>query len=458
MGSIAKKARWHAIGLALLGTVCLANAEASSPPSHSDQDAHLSLVKRIEIATDIRAAVGRYFAHWQAIPNEDFNADYHRYLAQITRSDDRRSFDMATMALLAQLQNGHTGFGDAWLSQHSGPPPGLSVARRGDQWVVIRSQRQHVSPGDVITAIDDTPIQQFYADKKRYIAASNERQRSRKFFALSYLFPQRFTLHFEDGHSARIDRSSAPDAPDQSRKPVDINWPDGVYYHAIASFDDPKYEKAAVAFIKQHKDAKTLILDVRGNGGGTTPQQLINALITHSYLGMSQASAMSIGLLRAYGSQADSPWIANAGPEMKGFAQGMQDYFTRPMMYWPGALQKPDHPIYRHRLIMLADIGCASSCEDLLMPLKVSQRATIIGDTTYGSTGQPYIKQYDNGMGFRIGAKREAFGDGRPFEGVGIKPDIKIVPTAADLQKHRDPVIDKVKALLAKPDTSHKPS
>ena len=46
------------------------------------------------------------------------------------------------------------------------------------------------------------------------------------------------------------------------------------------------------------------------------------------------------------------------------------------------------------------------------MPLKFSGRATVVGETTYGSSGQPYIYDFHNGMGFRVSTKRMYFPDG----------------------------------------------
>ncbi len=64
------------------------------------------------------------------------------------------------------------------------------------------------------------------------------------------------------------------------------------------------------------------------------------------------------------------------------------------------------------------------------MPFKDNGRARLIGETTAGSTGQPYMLDLGNGMMAMIGSKREMFPDGSRFEGVGIKPDIEIAPSA----------------------------
>jgi carboxyl-terminal processing protease len=73
------------------------------------------------------------------------------------------------------------------------------------------------------------------------------------------------------------------------------------------------------------------------------------------------------------------------------------------------------------------------------LPFKDNGRATIVGQNTYGSTGQPFILPLGDGMTVSIGAKREYFPDGRPFEGIGIAPDIQVETSLQDLRAGKDP-------------------
>jgi len=78
---------------------------------------------------------------------------------------------------------------------------------------------------------------------------------------------------------------------------------------------------------------------------------------------------------------------------------------------------------------------------------KDNHRATIVGEQTAGSFGQPYQHHFENGMVFGLSTKREFMPEGAPFEGVGIAPDIQMHPHAADLAAGRDPVLDKALSL-----------
>jgi carboxyl-terminal processing protease len=77
------------------------------------------------------------------------------------------------------------------------------------------------------------------------------------------------------------------------------------------------------------------------------------------------------------------------------------------------------------------------------MPFKDNGRAILIGETTEGSSGQPYFFNFGNGMSLLVGAARHTFPDGSPFESVGIKPTIPVEVRIADLRAGVDPVLKK---------------
>jgi carboxyl-terminal processing protease len=424
-----------------LGTITGVVQAQDQQPDHGPDSSHVSLVLRMRIAASIKENVTTYFAHWQGVPDLDFDQAFDDYVDQIAVTDDRRSFDLATMALLAKLQNGHTDFFDMWFATHGSGGTGLQVAYQGSQWVVLNSKRDGIPTGSVIVSIDGQPIDQFYQPRSIYFVADNERARRDLLFKFGTLFPPEFQVGLLGGKSVKVVRANAGKPWDQQSTPAKL--PDGVGYLAIQSFDDTKFEQNAIDFLKAHAQAKAIIIDVRGNHGGNTPQDLLAALITKPYTGWNELSAMSIGLLKTYGDfQAKTD--EKSTPEAYGYYDGMHDFFHRPMFYKPGDRIKPSaQPLYTGKLIVLADQVCASACEDFLMPLKVTGRATIIGDVTYGSSGQPQVVDYGNGMTLRVSAKRMLFGDGSPFEGVGIKPDIELLPTPKQLAAHEDPVLTK---------------
>jgi len=401
----------------------------------------ISLEERAWIASKIYSSVQMYFGHWQAVPELDLDAAFREYLKQALASDDRRAFDLASMEFVARLQNGHSDFWDSWIDENE-PPLGFRLAPSGSQWIVVRSRLDTLPVGATVRLLDGRPIADFVADRLRYVSGSSEAARHRMLFSRRFLFPRAFTLTLEDGRTVRIDRDhqTLKTVPDviQELKMMD----GGVAYLRIPSFEKREDQLAAVEFLRAHADAKALVIDVRGNGGGNTPSELIRALMDRPYQDFSISTSSFIALFGAYGQVLSTVPADQLGDREKGTLEALAGY-QRPQILTPGGIQKPENPIYKGPVFLLADGACGSACEDFLMPFKTSGRARILGEASSGSTGQPFYYDFGNGMGFRVSTKRVYFPDGSQFEGVGIRPDLEIKPTVDDLRKGRDPVLEK---------------
>ena len=81
------------------------------------------------------------------------------------------------------------------------------------------------------------------------------------------------------------------------------------------------------------------------------------------------------------------------------------------------------------------------------MPFKDNRRATLIGEPSGGSTGQPYFHTFENGLQFSIGTQRVRMPDGTLFEGVGILPDVAVGLQREALYAGRDLVLEKAIAM-----------
>jgi len=115
----------------------------------------------------------------------------------------------------------------------------------------------------------------------------------------------------------------------------------------------------------------------------------------------------------------------------------------------PGSDQTASPGAYSGRLFVLADRFCISACEDFVMPFKETGRGVVIGETTDGSSGNPFRADLGDGMRVSVGAVRYRFPDGRPFEGVGILPDVTVERRIEDSQRNDDPVIDRARSLAS---------
>ena len=85
-----------------------------------------------------------------------------------------------------------------------------------------------------------------------------------------------------------------------------------------------------------------------------------------------------------------------------------------------------------------------SAAEDFVVPLHAAGRATIVGQKSRGSTGQPLGFSFlDGKVSGLVCTKRDTYPDGREFVGVGVIPDVEVNATPADVIAGRDVVLEK---------------
>jgi carboxyl-terminal processing protease len=400
--------------------------------SQGDEDS-LGVVRKAYVASRLYVAAQQYFAHWDDVPGLDLDEAYQEYLQEALSANDRKTFSLACYAFLVRLGNSHTGFSDQSFFDDAGNPQPLSVRYLDGRWTVTKSEIDELHPGDVLSHIDGIPFEQFYKSKSRYLSASTERHRRRRLFSswYRYHFPLRYTLTLENGTKVAIDRSGE----EKKLRPLETTgkWlADGVigYIH-VPSWNDKKFQERALELLEGFKNAKGLIIDVRGNNGGSSPITFTRALMERPWKWWAESTPMSFSLFSYH-----------AGRGRSGFYP-----FIRPSMSWPSEIQQGDS-LYKGPLVILVDEATHSASEDFTMPFKENGRATIIGNATAGSTGQPYTERLGDRMRFSVGAKREFFPDGSRFEGVGIAPDILILPRPEELRDGKDVELEKAVTFL----------
>jgi carboxyl-terminal processing protease len=329
------------------------------------------------------------------------------------------------MKFIASLRNGHTQFQDDQLDRR---PLKFRLLDVDDQWVVVGSQESRLAPGTVVRTIDGRPVDDLVRDLSRYVAASNDRLARTHVFSYPGLFAERIALGLTDGRTVSIDRSAVSDLPNQSTaRSSEARWlePGQTAYLRITSFGDPVFERSAIELVRQYGGAASLVIDVRGNGGGATPRQLLEALMNRAWQTWQEATPQMIALFEANG----IPTI---------------------QMARTGREQLPMPDAYGGRVLLLVDRFCGSACEDFVMPFKATGRAVIVGETTQGSSGNPYRADLGGGFRVTIGAVRYRWPDGAAFEGVGIDPDVHVDRTIADIRTGADPALQRA-AQLASP-------
>jgi C-terminal processing protease CtpA/Prc len=163
--------------------------------------------------------------------------------------------------------------------------------------------------------------------------------------------------------------------------------------------------------------SKSLIIDLRGNGGGyeLTLLRLLGNLFDHDVtVGETQTRKDS------------KPLIAKA--------RGVK--------------------AFDGKIVVLVDSGSASSAEIFARVLQLQKRATVIGDRTAGAVMRARDYSHTVGIdtvtlyGAQVTDADLKMTDGKSLERVGVVPDEIRLPTGADLAAKRDPVLAYAASLL----------
>jgi len=200
------------------------------------------------------------------------------------------------------------------------------------------------------------------------------------------------------------------------------DYHDGIEYLRVRTFVFP--ETAMVGMTKPLRNAKAVILDLRGNAGGLT--EAMTDLLGH-FIGQPLE-------------------IAEAVSRKK----------SDPVRVKPDSLQ------IACPLFVLVDSASASASEMFARSVQIHKRATVLGDRTSGSLNlarffwEPPGQFYGRGsweaveFGTEIAVARIVMEDGEELEGRGITPDEICIPSAPDLHGEKDPCLDRALALARK--------
>ncbi len=98
-------------------------------------------------------------------------------------------------------------------------------------------------------------------------------------------------------------------------------------------------------------------------------------------------------------------------------------------------------PAYRGKVVVLIGKGVMSSCESFVLMMRHGAGAKLVGEKTFGSSGNPKPHKLPNGVMVALPSWKDMQPDGTIIEGKGIAPDVVVKVKKGDF-KDRDPVLD----------------
>jgi carboxyl-terminal processing protease len=178
-------------------------------------------------------------------------------------------------------------------------------------------------------------------------------------------------------------------------------------------FGDPE---AAERALKAARGAKSLIIDLRDNGGGAV--DTLRAVVSHLF-------DRDVLVGTEIGRKEQKPVQA----------KGRKDAFSGP-------------------IVVLVDSQSGSAAEVLARVVQLEKRGTVIGDRTAGAVMASRFFSHTLGIqsiafyATSITVSDLKMSDGQSLEHKGVTPDETLLPTGADLASRRDPVLARAIALL----------
>jgi len=201
----------------------------------------------------------------------------------------------------------------------------------------------------------------------------------------------------------------------------DYGWlTDSIGYFHFRGFGRMEQTEAAIdQIIKEFKDAKAIVVDVRGNGGG---DDRVGKLIADRFADRK----------RLYMKTA----IRNGA---------RHDDFT-PWKYW---YVEPGGPLqFTKPVILLTHRFSVSAAENFTLAMRVLPHVTVVGDATSGVFADVYGDRMPNGWSFRVSFKLFIDPSGFCWEGIGVPADIRETNTKQDIEQQRDKVLDLAVSLI----------
>jgi hypothetical protein len=198
-------------------------------------------------------------------------------------------------------------------------------------------------------------------------------------------------------------------------------FPDGIRYILITAWDADKAGQLAPVYdvIRGADPAKGLIIDVRPNSGGSEPlaRQVAGCFV-------------------------EKPVVyARDTTRADGKVLGPYDRMLEP---------SAEGPAYRGKVVVLMGPRNMSSCESFLLMMKKVPGCRLVGEKSYGSSGNPKPHDLGNGVTVYLPSWQALMPDDKLLEGVGVEPDVAVPVRPSDFARG-DPVLEAALRVLRSP-------
>ena len=420
-------------------------------------DEPLSAEERIYGFTHFWSEVKYNFAFFDQVPDLDWDAVYRNYLPIIMADQTNASYFRTLQEICALLKDGHTNIYLPPIGIHPDTPP-IRLKNIAGKAIVENIAEQYAADlprGSEITFVDNVPVSEyldqiilpFISSSTTHILLNNGVRR-----LLEGASGQDVILQFK-----RPDETSSSIVLPRNRNSTKVDWyyewpergdrlkftifDQDIAYIALHSFSDERIMSDFEDLIDTLSSYDKIILDLRKNGGGnsTIGYNILKYFTDKPFVTSRWQTREHKAAFKAWGAfYKNKPVDSLDDWEWEAVKTWEGDYWH---IGPPDTIQPNKKVEFTGNLIVLIGNNTASAAEDFLIALDGLKMATLVGEPTYGSTGQPLQFELPRGGQARICTKKDTYPDGREFVGYGVQPDILIAPDVHDFIEGRDVVL-----------------
>jgi C-terminal processing protease CtpA/Prc len=229
---------------------------------------------------------------------------------------------------------------------------------------------------------------------------------------------ERGDLSMDPPDSRRVLKIEYAHRPLQARRPIEQrNVGDDVRYVRFDDFGDDEFMKPVYQALRE-AGPDGLIIDLRWNGSGELrqAQKLAGVLLGDVVMGFQQ-DARGSAAIRAL---------------------------------------RPGHR-YQGPLAVLIGPGSSSASEILAAAIKDHRRGKLVGRMTNGSLVSSDVFPFPDGGRVTVPTRGFRSASNRRLEGVGVAPDVRVLPTLEDVRAGRDATLERAVRLIRASANSRRP-
>lgn len=422
----------------------------------------LSADGRVYGFTQFWTEVKYNFAFFDQVPDLDWDQVYLDYLPEILKDQSNTQYFKSLEKICALLEDGHTNIY---------PPnnlkidyPELSLINIDGKAIVrnvAASLVDQIPRGTEITAVDQLAVTEYMkTNVTPYISSSTHHilmnESVRKLLAGEPNSEVAITFKNPDGTAWTQTLSRTRDS---GKMDWAYDWPNNQLLEfrdlgnstaliELNGFGNSKIVNEFEAIIDSLQSFDHFIIDLRNNGGGNSNNgyDILKYFADKSFLTSRWQTREHKASYKAWGSfYAQEPLdnLDDWGKESVKTFQG--DYWHYGEV---DTIQADKKVQFKDELIVLIGNNTASAAEDFLVALDDLGFGMLIGQATYGSTGQPLMIDLPRGASARICTKKDTYPDGREFVGFGIQPDVVVQKTVEDYISNKDKELDMALKLI----------